>query len=432
MTLEMLNDMPAGSLGDRIRRQSQLRDLEPAAGLGVLRAVRLNRRLAQALRVVMYVALVLAVFSVGTLQLEKYRWAQATAVAVIPLLLVAWWMYSRQLRAYADAALSAEREVSERNRRLQAQVSEGTRELLMLAQELSMSNDGLRREMDARAKVELELRQAQKLESVGRLAAGVAHEINTPVQFVNDSVHFLSEGVNDLSRLIDCYRSLLETLPEQARQACIELEEDIELDYLLEKLPGAIDRSIDGLGRVATIVRSMKEFAHPDSSEKADADINKAIQSTLVIARNEYKYVADLKTDLGELPMVSVYLSELNQAVLNIVVNAAHAIADKVEGTTERGVITVKTRQEADNVVISISDTGGGIPDNIREKIFDPFFTTKEVGKGTGQGLGVVHSVIVEKHQGRIDLESEPGVGTTFHLRIPVHSRKPSQSAVAA
>ncbi len=426
----MLNDLPAGSLGERIQRQSKLRDLEPAAGLGVLRALRLNRRLALGLHVVVYLALLLALTAFGAMQLDKYLWARFAILALIPLLVVSWWMYKRQLQAYAKAAMSAEREVSDRNRKLQAQVSEGTRELLMLAQELSMSNDGLRREMDARAKVELELRQAQKLESVGRLAAGVAHEINTPVQFVNDSVHFLSEGVNDLSRLIGCYRTALAALPAEARRPCEELEEDIELSYLLEKLPSAIDRSIDGLGRVATIVRSMKEFAHPDSSEKADADINQAIQSTLVIARNEYKYVADLKTDFGDLPMVPVYLSELNQAVLNIVVNAAHAIADKVEGTDKRGLITVKTRKVADDIVISISDTGGGIPEDIREKIFDPFFTTKEVGKGTGQGLGVVHSVVVEKHQGRIELETQPDVGTTFHLHIPVHSPQPARRAL--
>jgi len=426
----MLNHLPPGPLGERIQRQSKLRDLEPAAGLGVLRAARVNRRLAQALRSVMYLATVLAVFTIGTLQLKNYVWAQSTAVAILPLLILAWWMFSRQLAAYAEAALLAEREVSERNKKLQAQVSEGTRELLMLAQELSMSNDGLRREMDARAKVEVELRQAQKLESVGRLAAGVAHEINTPVQFVNDSVHFLSEGVNDLSRLIACYRSALQGLPGDARRVCEELEDDIELSYLLEKLPSAIDRSIDGLGRVATIVRSMKEFAHPDGSEKAEADINKAIESTLVIARNEYKYVADLETDLGMLPMVPVYLSELNQAVLNIVVNAAHAIAEQVGASNRRGLITVRTRLQDDDIVISISDTGGGIPEAIREKIFDPFFTTKEVGKGTGQGLGVVHSVVVEKHQGHIDVETEPGVGTTFHLRIPVHPPQSRQSAL--
>lgn len=423
MDIETFTDLPAGHpLRETLRRAGSLRDMEPGAGLGLLRALRVNPRIGRGLRVLMYASVLLATFILFALQLQQPARAQVAAMILLPLLLGAWTLYGRQLRAYALAAARAERDVRERNVKLQMQVTEGTRELLMLAQELSLSNDGLRREMDARAKMEAELRQAQKLESVGRLAAGVAHEINTPVQFVNDSVHFLSEGVNDLARLIHCYRAQL--TPTQ-RSACEPLEADVDLGYLLEKLPKAIARCIEGLGRVAVIVRSMKEFAHPDSSERTEADINQAIQSTLVIARNEYKYVADLETDLNPLPPVPVYLSELNQAVLNIVVNAAHAIGDKVAGTEQRGRITVQTRVEDDDVVIAIGDTGKGIPESIREKIFDPFFTTKDVGRGTGQGLGVVHSVIVEKHRGRVDFTSVPGEGTTFYLRIPIHLRQP-------
>lgn len=423
MDIETFTNLPAGHpLRESLRRAGSLHDMEPGAGLGLLRALRVNPRMGRGLRVLMYASVLLATFILFALQLQQPARAQVAAMILLPLLVGAWTLYGRQLRAYALAAARAERDVRERNVKLQMQVTEGTRELLMLAQELSLSNDGLRREMDARAKMEVELRQAQKLESVGRLAAGVAHEINTPVQFVNDSVHFLSEGVDDLARLIHCYRAQL--TPTQ-RSACEPLEADVDLDYLLEKLPQAIARCIEGLGRVAVIVRSMKEFAHPDSSERTEADINQAIQSTLVIARNEYKYVADLETDLNPLPPVPVYLSELNQAVLNIVVNAAHAIGDKVAGTEQRGRITVQTRVEDDDVVIAIGDTGKGIPESIREKVFDPFFTTKDVGRGTGQGLGVVHSVIVEKHRGRVDFTSVPGEGTTFFLRIPIHPRQP-------
>jgi signal transduction histidine kinase len=193
-----------------------------------------------------------------------------------------------------------------------------------------------------------------------------------------------------------------------------------DLPYLAENVPKALDRALEGLGRVATIVRSMKEFAHPDSETMAHADLNHAIENTLTMARNEYRGVAELETDFGELPPIRCHVGELNQAVLNIVVNAAHAIADVVHGTGHKGRIRVRTHRDGDDVVIAISDTGPGIPDDIRGRIFDPFFTTKEVGRGSGQGLAIAHSVIVDKHHGRIAVDTELGKGTTFTIRLAI------------
>jgi two-component system NtrC family sensor kinase len=174
------------------------------------------------------------------------------------------------------------------------------------------------------------------------------------------------------------------------------------------------------LGRVTTIVRSMKEFAHPDQKEMTAVDLNRAVQNTLAISRNEYKLVADLEIDLGELPLVTCYAGEVNQVVLNIIVNAAQAIEDIVKGTDRRGRITVCTRRERADVVISIADSGGGISEAVRDRIFDPFFTTKEVGRGSGQGLAIARSVIVDKHRGQLTFETVPGHGTTFFIRLPI------------
>jgi signal transduction histidine kinase/HAMP domain-containing protein len=294
---------------------------------------------------------------------------------------------------------------------------------------------GLMLDITHQRKLESDLQQAQKLESVGRLASGVAHEINTPVQFITDNVHFLRTCTGDLTKLIEALRaanqSVLDGAPSlEAAMAAVEAEKSIDLAYLLDDMPKAHQSCIDGLKRVATIVRSMKEFAHPDSSEMTDTDLNRAIESTLVIASNEYKYVAEIVTNLGEIPPVLCHAGEVNQAVLNIIVNASHAIADVVKDTGKLGKITVATRHEGDSVLVSITDTGGGIPEHIRARIFDPFFTTKEVGKGTGQGLAIARSVLVDKHGGDLTMETEVGVGTTFILRLPVAGKGASKDGV--
>jgi signal transduction histidine kinase len=293
--------------------------------------------------------------------------------------------------------------------------------------DLALANQQLRQQMNDRLQMEIELRQAQKLEAVGRLAAGIAHEINTPTQYVNDSIHFVRDSMDSLQRLIQRYREICETLSrgEAAAETARELsdaEEEADLPYLMQEIPAALDRSIEGLARVSTIVRSMKEFAHPGQTEIAAVDLNRTISTTLTIARNEYKYVADLETCFGELPPVPCYEGEFNQAILNIVINAAHAVGDVAGKTGTKGCITVRTERDGDFALVSVRDTGAGIPPAIRDRIFDPFFTTKEVGRGTGQGLPIARSVIVDKHKGQLTFESEVGKGTCFFIRLPLHS----------
>lgn len=295
---------------------------------------------------------------------------------------------------------------------------------------------GISIDITTQKKLESELYQAQKLESVGRLAAGVAHEINTPVQFVSDNCYFLRDGVGQIGEVVRVYRDALTALAdgqmtvEQARQQVLAAEEAADLAFLSENMPTAVERALEGLDRVAVIVRSMKEFSHPDQGAMSSSDINAAIRSTLTVARHEYKYVADIETRLEDLPPVVCNIGELNQTFLNILVNAAHAIESVVGGTDKRGLITISTRQDGETVLISIRDTGGGIPESIQESIFDPFFTTKEVGKGTGQGLAIARTVIVEKHHGSLTFETEPGVGTTFLIRLPLNGM--GDEAIAA
>lgn len=296
-------------------------------------------------------------------------------------------------------------------------------ELSVAHESIKEAHTDLTAEVQARERAESDLRRAQKLEAVGRLAAGVAHEINTPVQFISDSMTFIQGALADLTPLIRKYQGLRQAALEvpSLRQLSEDLardEESADLDYALDNIPPALERSLEGLKRVTTIVRSLKEFAHPDQKEMTPVDLNQAIASTLVICKHEYRLVADLETDLQPLPAVTCHPGEVNQVILNIVVNAAHAIEDTVKATGARGVIRVRTAQAMDDVVISITDTGPGIPLEIQDRVFDPFFTTKEVGKGTGQGLAVARSVI-EKHGGSLTFASS-GAGTTFLVRLPI------------
>ena len=319
-------------------------------------------------------------------------------------------------------------------RAVEAQVDNLESQVRQRTEALEIAYQALKKEMTEKKRVVDELSLAQKLESVGRLASGIAHEINTPVQFVSDAVHFIQGAFNDTFPLLERYRSLREAaatekVTEELIAEVAEAEETAEVDFIKEQIPKALESAIDGLGRVATLVRSMKEFAHPDQKTKAAADINRALATTLTIARNEYKYVADLETSYGDLPPVLCHVGELNQVFVNIIVNAAHAIGDAVAGTEKRGLIKVETRQEGEDAVIAISDTGTGIPEAIRSKIFDPFFTTKEVGRGTGQGLAIARAVIVEKHGGELSLETEVGKGTTFFIRLPLGDAAAKEAA---
>jgi PAS domain S-box-containing protein len=296
---------------------------------------------------------------------------------------------------------------------------------------------GLLLDVTARRRLELELRQSQKLESVGRLASGIAHEINSPIQFVNDSVHFVRSGIEQLLGLVRRYRPALDAAERGALDPDVaselrQAEQEADLPYLTERLPKAIDRATEGLERVSVLVRSMKDFARADQKEQAPADLVAGLEATLLVARNEFKYVADLDTDLKPLPPVVCHAGEVNQACLNLIVNAAHAIGEVVAGTPDRGRITVSTRHEGADAVIEISDTGPGIPHEIQSKIFDPFFTTKEVGKGAGQGLSIARHLIVEKHGGSLEFASEPGSGSLFIIRLPIAGRGHSAAAEAA
>jgi len=248
-----------------------------------------------------------------------------------------------------------------------------------------------------RQRMEAELRLAQKLEAVGQLAAGIAHEINTPMQYIGDSVHFLHRAFDDL--------------------LAGELEPD-DVEYMRNQIPRAFERTLEGIERVVTIVRAMRDFAHPGQREKAPADLNRAIDSAQIVSRNEYKYVADVETQFGQLPLVECQLGELNQVFLNLIINAAHAIGER--GSEARGIIKITTSRTDDAVRISLADTGCGIPERVRDRIFDPFFTTKPVGKGTGQGLAIARTIVVDKHAGRLSFETEVGHGTTFHIDLPV------------
>ncbi len=274
--------------------------------------------------------------------------------------------------------------------------------------------------------LEHDLTQAQKLESIGQLAAGIAHEINTPTQFVGDNVRFLSDSFADLLVVLDRHRELLAsakagTCPPELVAACEAESERADLGYLREEIPKAMAQSAEGIERITKIVRAMKDFAHPGSDEKTFVDLNKAIESTVTVTRNEWKYVADMKTDLApDIPPVPCLLGRFNQVILNMIVNAAHAIGDVVKGTGSKGGISITSRRAGQFAEIRIADTGTGIPEEIRHKIFDPFFTTKEVGKGTGQGLAIARSVVVDKHRGSITVESEVGKGTTFIVRLPL------------
>ena len=265
-----------------------------------------------------------------------------------------------------------------------------------------------------RKDAEARVASSDRLESIGRLAAGVAHEINTPIQYLNDSVTFIREGVAELLGYID---TLHAAMPQKFEK---QPESNDEVEYLRAELPPALSRVADGLTRIAEIVRSMKHFSHADQNEMSQVDLNASIASTLVIARSEYKDCADLETDYGKLPPVTCHGGQINQVVLNLVVNSAHAISDLVRKQGGRGRISIRTAVESEYVVISIADTGGGIPESIRARIYDPFFTTKEVGRGTGQGLSISRSVIVKGHGGELDFVTELGQGTTFHVRLPI------------
>jgi PAS domain S-box-containing protein len=291
-------------------------------------------------------------------------------------------------------------------------------------------NDQLLMQMKERERMSMELRVAQKLESVGRLAAGLAHEINTPIQYVGDSVHFLRAAFEDFTQLFHGYRNALTSLASTRTVAAAqlaelrELEATCDLEFLSREVPKAFERTLEGTERVAGIVRAMKEFAHPDTGEHIPADLNRALATTITVACNEYKYAATVSTEFGDLPLVTCNIGELNQVFLNLIVNAAHAIEDAGRDVAT-GRICVSTCVRGEFVDVSISDNGCGIPRENLDKLFDPFFTTKEVGRGTGQGLAIARSIVVDKHGGSMQVHSEAGVGTRFVVTLALVKQDP-------
>ncbi len=266
-----------------------------------------------------------------------------------------------------------------------------------------------------------------KLESIGELAAGIAHEINTPIQFIGSNVSFLQDSFGDLLRLVEGYRRMKDSLAGSGASGLLaeidELEQDADIDYLLEEAPKAFEQTRQGVERVTELVLGLKGFAHSGVGEaKKPVDINEIIKNSLIVCHNAYKYVAKMETEYGDLPAINVYPGDIGQVIVNLIVNAAHAIAEAQQGeNTGQGNIRISTRRDGDSLFIAISDTGTGIPEKIRQRIFDPFFTTKDVGKGSGQGLAISRTIIHDKHGGELSFDSTPGKGTTFTIRLPLH-----------
>jgi len=287
-------------------------------------------------------------------------------------------------------------------------------------------NEQLQVEIAERKRMESELARAQRLETVGHLAAGIAHEINTPNQYLGDNLRFIEQGFADIAKLIDALYRLLEAAKkaEFAEDLVAEIDtvhRQADADYLAEQIPKAARQSLDGVRHIAHIVSAMKAFSPGNGQRKVSTDLNQAIHSTLVVCENQWKPVAEVVTELDpDLPLVACVPGEFNEVILNLVLNAAQAIADKVGSHPQaRGRITLRSRRLPDAIEIQVRDSGTGIAEEIRHRVFDPFFTTREPGKGIGQGLAIAHAIVVQKHHGTISFETETGQGTTFVVRLP-------------
>lgn len=271
-----------------------------------------------------------------------------------------------------------------------------------------------------------ELAQAAKWEAVGQLAGGIAHEINTPSQYIGDNLHFLNESLTQIFTLLQKALELKQKSADDDKyivlnQTLDQLIKDYDLSYLIEEVPDALDQSSSGIKQISRIVGAMKNFSHPGAKEKEPFNINSSLETTLTVSRNEWKNVAKIEKHFEEnLTPVNCIPGAINQVFLNLIVNATHAIAAK---SSEMGQITITTQNNANGIDIYFKDTGCGIAPEHQKDIFNPFFTTKEVGKGSGQGLSIARDIIVNKHKGSIDFESEQGHGTTFHIYLPQNAK---------
>ena len=296
------------------------------------------------------------------------------------------------------------------------------------------------RQREERRLMELHKFHAQKMESIGQLAAGVAHEMNTPIQYFGDNMWFIKDSFQDVAKMLKGIKSLMDSLKKENPGGHLaevlsevdDLWESADAEYLMSEIPEAIVQSLQGCGNLSQIVSAMKEFSHPGTDEKIPTQLNDVVKNTMIISRNEWKYLANVKYNLDDsLPMIHCLPNEIGQMILNLVINACHALEEKGCEEGEKGVIrlsTIKVQADGKNwVELRVQDSGMGMPTELKNRIFEPFFTTKPVGKGTGQGLAIVHNVVVDKHSGQIHVESHQGEGTTFVVRLPVTLAAPPE-----
>ena len=277
-------------------------------------------------------------------------------------------------------------------------------------------------------RMEVELRHALKMEAVGSLAAGIAHEINTPLQYVGDNLDFLEQAFRDVDSLLALHRRACAALPPDARETLTAAERQVDLDFLRQEAPAAFLRSREGLNRVGEIVGSMREFMHPGRERLSLADLNRSLESAFTLTRNAVKHVAQVEINLGEIPPVECNPGDVGQVFINLIVNAAQAIA---ESGIQPGLIRAATCRRGDHVLVSISDNGPGIPASIQGRVYDPFFTTKGVGQGTGQGLSLCRTIVRDRHGGEIWFETPQEGGTTFFVQLPVTAPRKPEAAPA-
>jgi two-component system NtrC family sensor kinase len=297
-----------------------------------------------------------------------------------------------------------------------------TRSLDIMSEELNQRNEALSREKDEQAvligKLEFahnQLLQSEKMASIGQLAAGVAHEINNPIGYVNSNISALGGYVNELIEMLGVYEGAEAALDPVARATVSACRARLDIDFLKGDIQDILSESKEGIGRVKKIVQDLKDFSHPDEGKFLYANVHHGISSTLNIVSNEIRYKADVITEFGDIPEVECILSQLNQVFMNLLVNAAHAMSSE-----RRGKIFVRSGSAGDATVwIEIADDGCGIPAENLKKIFDPFFTTKPVGQGTGLGLSLSYGM-VQKHHGNISVHSAPGQGTCFRITLPI------------
>jgi len=330
-------------------------------------------------------------------------------------------MYKRFFERERAARKEAEQYLEDKSRELYT----SNQQLVALAAKLENEVKRTKEDLKRRKALESQLAHAQKMESVGQLAAGVAHELNTPIQFVGDNINFLKSSFAEVETLLEAVESLLsncrddEKLKEQV-ESIDRIREQIEIDFLRDEVPLAANQALEGTKTLTRIVQAMKVFSHPGSKSFEKVDLNQLVESTLNVSRSEWKYHATLRKDLcDDLPLVECMPGELGQVLLNLIVNAANAMAGNEVGLDST--LSVHTHRDGEFAVVEISDTGCGIPDKIKHRIFDPFFTTKSVGEGTGQGLSISYRIVVKLHNGMLSFDSTVGEGTTFQIRIPLN-----------